>query len=105
MATVVNLLLFVAVLAVHTVGAAVMVRFLRIRMKTQLGTAVYVALVVPFVLLVSTLVFTGVLGIGVDLGSAQAVLGVMIGMPLLLGVTIDFLYVPSPEEYELPDTN
>ena len=105
MATVLNLLLFGVVLAAHTLGAAVMVRFFRIRLNTQVGAAVYAALVIPVVLLVSTLMFTGVLGIGLDLGSPQAVLGVMIGVPLVLGATIDLLYVPSPEEYELPDTN
>jgi len=104
MATVVNLVLFGVVLAVHTLIAAVMVRFFRIRLKTRWGSAVYAAALIPVVLLATTLVFTGVFGIGVDLGSPAAVLGVMIGMPLTLGATIDVLYVPSPEEYELPET-
>jgi hypothetical protein len=104
MATVVNLVLFGVVLAVHTLIAAVMVRFFRIRLKTRWGAAVYAAALIPVVLLATTLVFTGVFGIGVDLGSPAAVLGVMIGMPLTLGATIDVLYVPSPEEYELPET-
>jgi small basic protein len=104
MATVVNLVLFGVVLAVHTLIAAVMVRFFRIRLKTRWGSAVYAVALIPVVLLATTLVFTGVLGIGVDLGSPVAVLGVMIGMPMTLGATIDLLYVPSPEEYELPET-
>jgi hypothetical protein len=28
----------------------------------------------------------------------------MIGLPLALGFTLDVLYVPPPEEYDLPDT-
>ena len=44
------------------------------------------------------------LGVGVNLGSPAAVLGLMVGLPMGLGVTIDVLYVPAPDEYELPET-
>jgi hypothetical protein len=27
----------------------------------------------------------------------------MIGLPLALGFTLDVLYIPPPEEYDLPD--
>jgi hypothetical protein len=49
-------------------------------------------------------VFTGVLGIGPNLGDPVAALAVMVGMPLALGFTVDTLYVPPPEEYDLPET-
>jgi hypothetical protein len=104
MATLVNLALFAGVLAFHTLLAAVMTRFFRIRMQTRWGSTLYAALLIPPVLVISTLVFTGLLGIGVDLGNPVTAIGVMVGMPLALGYTIDMLYVPSPEEYELPDT-
>ena len=104
MASVLNLALFGVVLGVHTFVAAVMTRFLRLRLDTQWGTALYAAVLVPLVLGVLTLVFTGVLGIGPDLGSELAVLGVMVGMPFALGATIDVLYMEPPEEYELPQT-
>ncbi|SEO25923.1 hypothetical protein SAMN04487948_101386 [Halogranum amylolyticum] len=104
MVSVINLVLLGVVLVVHTLIAAVMTRFFRIRLNTQWGSVLYALLLIPVVLLTTTLVFSGVFGIGVDLGSSAAAVGVMIGMPLALGFTIDVLYIPSPDEYELPDT-
>ncbi|AFK19953.1 hypothetical protein E6P09_00370 [Haloferax mediterranei ATCC 33500] len=105
MVSVVNLVLMGVVIILHTLIAAVMTRFFRLRLKTQWGYILYALFLIPLVLFVSTLVFSGVLGIGVDLGSATAAFGVMIGMPLALGFTIDTLYVPPPEEFEnLPES-
>lgn len=104
MAGAVELVLFAGVLGVHTLVAAVMTRFFRVVLDTRLGSAVFTGFFVPVVLLFSTLFFTGILKIGPDLGGAYAALAVMIGAPLVLGVTVDLLYVPSPDEYELPDT-
>ncbi|ADQ66245.1 hypothetical protein GL213_03200 [Halogeometricum borinquense] len=104
MASVLNLVLFGVVLVVHTLIAAVMTRFFRIRLKTQWGYVIYSLLLIPVVLFVTTLVFSGILQIGPDLGDTTTAFGVMIGMPLALGFTIDTLYVPPPEEYELPET-
>jgi hypothetical protein len=101
---VVELALTGVVFAVHTLIAAVMTRYFRIRMHTRWGSVVYTLLLVPLALLVTTLVFTGVLGIGVSLGDPTTALAVMVAMPLALGFTIDVLYVPAPEEYDLPDT-
>jgi hypothetical protein len=101
---VVELVLTGAVLAVHTLIAAVMTRYFRIRLHTRWGSVLYTLLLVPLALVVTTLLFSGVLGIGVNLGTPTTVLAVLVGMPLALGVTIDVLYVPAPEEYELPDT-
>ena len=103
MASIVNLVLFCGVLVVHTALAAVLTRFFRIRLNTQAGSVVYAALVIPVVLVATTLVFSGVFGIGIELGSPAVVLAVMVAMPLVLGYTIDVLYVPAPDEYELPD--
>jgi hypothetical protein len=103
MATLVELVLFGVVLAVHTLLAAVTTRFFRIRMKTQWGWVVYTALLTPLLLLTTTLITTGVLGIGPNLGSPGVAVAVMIGVPLALGFTIDLLYVPAPEEYDLPE--
>jgi hypothetical protein len=103
MATLLDIALPAAVFGGNTLVAAVMTRFFRIRLRTQWGTAVYVAALIPVVLLVTTMAAFS-LGVGVDLGSAGAVLGLMIGAPMGLGITIDVLYVPSPDEYELPET-
>ncbi|ERH03917.1 MAG: hypothetical protein A07HR60_01237 [uncultured archaeon A07HR60] len=104
MATFVSLVLLLAVLAIHSLVSAVAVRFFRLRLEAEWSWVVYTALIVPVVLLASTLLFTGPLGIGVDLGSPAVVFAVMIAVPIALGATVDLLYVPSPEEYELPDT-
>jgi hypothetical protein len=92
-----------AVFCGNTLLAAVMTRFFRIQLHTRWGSAVYTALLVPVALVVTTMVVFS-FGVGVDLGSAGVVLGLMVGVPLGLGVTIDVLYVPAPDEYELPDT-
>jgi len=44
------------------------------------------------------------LGTGVNLGTPAIVIGLFVALPVVLGAAIDYLYVPSPEEYELPDT-
>ncbi|MFD1685654.1 hypothetical protein [Halobellus litoreus] len=104
MVSVVGLVLFGAVLVVHTLFAAVLTRFFRLRLKTQWGYVIYSFAIIPVVLLVTTLVFFGVfpIGAGLDLGGT-ALLGAAIGLPLALGFTIDTLYVPPPEEIDLPD--
>jgi hypothetical protein len=103
MATIIDLVLTGAVFAGNTLIAAVMTRFFRIKLRTRWGTAVYTALLVPIALLVTTMVVFSS-GAGVDLGNAGAVIGLMIGAPMGLGVTIDVLYVPAPDEYDLPET-
>jgi hypothetical protein len=104
MVSVLDLALLGVLFGVHTLVAAVMVRFFRIRLTTDAGAAAYSLVFVPVVLLVTTLVFTGLLGLGADLGSGAAVVGLLIGAPLVLGATVDVLYQPDPEEYELPET-
>lgn len=104
MVSVVSLLLLTAVIGLHTLASAIMMRFLRIRMKTRGGWLLYSLLLPPVPLFLSTLVFTGPLGIGFDLGSPAVALSVTVALPMVLGFTVDVLYVPSPEEYELPDT-
>ncbi|WP_311172417.1 hypothetical protein [Halobellus ordinarius] len=104
MVSVLGLVLFGAVLALHTLFAAVLTRFFRLRLQTRWGYVIYSLVLIPVVLLVTTLVFFGVfpIGAGLNLG-ATALLGAAIGIPLALGFTIDTLYVPAPEEYDLPD--
>jgi hypothetical protein len=103
MATVLDIVLMGVVLVGNTLLAAVMTRFFRIQLDTRWGAVVYTAFIVPVVLVVTTIgAFS--LGVGVDLGSTAAALGLMVGLPMGLGVTIDVLYVPAPDEYELPDT-
>ena len=101
MIPVVDLAILAVVLSIHTLLAAVLTRYLRVRLNTTWGRAIYTALLVPVVLLGATLV-TG--QVGPDLDSRAAVLAVLVGLPAALGAAVDLLYVPQPEEYELPDT-
>lgn len=95
--------LYAVVLAGHTLLAAVAVRFFRVRMKTRGGWLVYATLVTPFLLFLTTLVVGQVLP-PLGTSSRLVVLALLIGVPFALGFTIDLLYVPAPEEYDLPDT-
>ncbi|MGM0604376.1 MAG: hypothetical protein ACQETB_01755 [Halobacteriota archaeon] len=104
MASMLEVALFVGVLAGHTLLAAVMTRIFRIRLESTAGWVLFSAFLIPVVLFVSTLVFSGALQIGIDLGSPAVAFGVMIALPLALGFTIDVLYVPPPAEIDLPET-
>ena len=97
-----GLVAFGGVLVGHTLFAAVGTRFLRLRLKTQFGWVLYALTGIPVVLFVSTLVFTGLLGIGPNLGSPTVVFSVLIGLPLAIGLTLDLLYVAQPDEVDLP---
>lgn len=104
MAFLLNLVLLVGLIGLHTVASAILMRFFRIRLKTRAGWLIYSLLLPPVPLFISTLVFTGPLGIGFDLGSPSVALSILIAFPMALGFTIDVLYVPAPEEYDLPET-
>lgn len=95
-----------ALVAFHTLLAGVTTRFFRLRLSTSWGSVVYTIVLTPMLLLLSTLFFTGVLnlGTGVNLGTPAVVIGLFVALPVVLGAAIDYLYVPSPDEYELPDT-
>jgi hypothetical protein len=101
MVSAVSLVLLGAVLVVNTLIAAVMTRFFRIRLKTRAGAVIYALLLIPFVLFVTTMLFGAVIPGNLDVA---VLLGLWIGMPLVLGFTIDVLYVPSPDEIDLPET-
>lgn len=92
------------ILFAHTAIAALATRFFRVRLHTSWGAAIYTALLVPFVLLVGTFVLAGVAGLGPNLGSPAAVVGLVIALPMAIGVAFDFFWMPSPEEVDLPDT-
>ena len=96
--------LTVVALAVNTLVVAVLSRFFRIRLKTQWGWVTYTMLVSPVVLLVLGLIQGVVIQSPLFEGAAGLFLAVFVGVPLALGFTVDLLYVPPPEEYDLPET-
>jgi hypothetical protein len=103
MVGVVGILGLLVILFVNTAVTALVTRFFRVRLNTRWGSAVYVVLLIPLLLLALTMVLSGVFGLGPNLGSPAAVVGVTIIVPMALGVTFDYVWMPSPEDVDLPE--
>lgn len=87
-------------LGANTLLAGIATRFARLWAVSRLGTAAAVLVAVPLVLISSTLVLSGVLGLGIDVGDHAVAWLLAIAFPAALGVTVDYLWVASPEEVE-----
>lgn len=87
------------IVGLHTVIAAVLVRFFRLRLDTRWGTVLFALFFVPLVLAISLLVL-GQLPIFGAIGRDTVML-VAILLPLLLGFAIDLFWMPTPREVEL----
>jgi len=103
MVTAIDALSLSFILLFHAAIAATMTRFFRVRLSTRWGGFLYAVLLCPVVLVGTTLVLSGVLGLGPDLGSTAAVVGLVIGLPLATGVTFDYFWMPAPGEVDLPE--
>jgi hypothetical protein len=101
MATVIELVGLLVILGVNSAAAALLTRFFRVRLETRWGSVVYSLTLVPVALVVLTLVLGSVLG--PNLGSPAAVVGVTVLVPLAVGVSFDYFWMPAPEEVELPE--
>ncbi len=97
-----HLVALLGLVFVNTAVAALGTRFFRVRLHTSWGSALYTATLLPVVLLVITLLVGGVIGLGPDLGTPAAVVGLTIVVPLALGVAFDYFWMPAPEEVDLP---
>lgn len=104
MVSVADIVGLLVILGVNSSAAALMTRFFRVRLKTTWGSAIYTVLLTPFVLLISTLIFGGFLGLGPDLGGEMTLIGLVIVLPATLGVAFDYFWMPAPEEVDMPDT-
>lgn len=94
----------VAVVAlVNTFVVAVAVRFFRLQLDTRWGVAALGLLLIPVVLYATTVLLTGVLGLGGDVGDRNAVLFVAFLAPAILGIAIDLFLRRPPEPVELPE--
>ena len=94
----------VVLVGAHTALTALLTRFFRVRLATRWGAILYALTVIPFLLLVSTLLASGLFRLGPDLGDPVTALFVMIGVPVALGLTIDYVWMPPPDEVEVPET-
>jgi len=102
MVSVLGLVGLLLIVVVQTAIAALLTRLFRVRLKTRWGSLLYALLVTPIVLTLTTLLLSGVIGLGADLGSRRTAIFVTIFVPLALGLTIDYVWMPTPEEVELP---
>jgi hypothetical protein len=102
MVSVVDVVGLLVILGVNAGAAALMTRFFRVRLDTRWGPVVFALMIEPVVLTVLVLVFSGVLGLGANLGSPALVFGVTVILPMALGVAFDYFWMPSPDEVELP---
>jgi len=92
----------VVLLAANTALAAVLTRLFRVRMTTRWGGLLYTLLLTPLALVVVTLLVGQALG--PNLGDGATVFGVTVLVPLTLGVAVDYFWMPSPDEVDVPDT-
>lgn len=104
MVSTVGLVGLLVIVGVNALVAALMTRFFRVRLSTIWGTVLYSLILIPIVLVVLTLILSGVARLGPNLGSTGAVMAVAVALPFALGVAFDFFWMPSPDEVELPDT-
>lgn len=95
---------FLLIITVNTVVAAVAIRFFRLRLSTRWGAAVYTAVFVPLVYLVTTIVLSGFVGFGgsgvEDKGTALILVWVV---PFTLALSLDIFWMPALDEVELPE--
>jgi hypothetical protein len=103
MVGVVGIIGLLLILFVNSAISALATRFFRVRLDTRWGSGVYVALCIPLVLLAVTMVLSGVFRLGPNLGSPAAVVGLTIVLPMTLGVTFDYVWMPSPDDVDLPE--
>jgi phosphohistidine swiveling domain-containing protein len=100
MVSLVGVVGLLVIVGVNTAIAALLTRFFRVRLDTRWGPVVYTLLLTPVVLLVPTLLLGAV--VPFDLGSSAAVVAIALVLPMTLGVAFDYLWMPSPDEVELP---
>ena len=102
MVSVADVVGLLVILGVNTAVAALTTRFFRVRLNTNWGSALYTMLLLPLPLVAVVLLLGGI-GLGPNLGTANAVLGITIVLPMAVGIAFDFFWMPAPDEVDVPD--
>lgn len=102
MVSVAGIIGLLVIVLVNSAVTALMTRFFRVRLHTRWGSLVYSLLLCPVVMVVILLVLSGVFRLGANLGSQMAVILVTVVIPLAIGITFDYFWMPAPDEVELP---
>lgn len=100
MVTVTGVAGLVLLVGINTVLAGIVTRFVRLVAVTRSGTAIGILVAVPLALTLSTMLLSGVFYLGVDLRDTTLAVILAIGIPMALGLTIDYVWVASPAEVE-----
>jgi len=102
MVSVVGLIGLLVIVLVNSAVTALMTRFFRVRLKTRWGGLLYSILLCPFAMFFLFMVFS-VIGLGGSLTLSNGVaITLTIVVPLALGMTFDYIWMPSPDEVDLP---
>lgn len=104
MASALSIAVLLALVAAHTLVAAVLTRYFRIALDTRGGAALFTVTGIPLVLVASTYVFSGLLSLGPELGNPATVITLLVAVPVGLGALVDVLYVPPPDDVDVPDS-
>ena len=103
MVSVIDVVGLLVIVGVNAGVAALTMRFFRVRLDTEWGPVVFALFLTPVALTALTLLLGGLLGLGFDLGSSGAVVGVAIVLPMALGIAFDYFWMPAPDEVDLPE--
>ena len=102
MVNVVGLVGLLVIVLVNSAVTALMTRFFRVRMNTRWGGLLYSILLCPVAMFVVFMVLA-TLGFGGDLTLGRvAVVFLTIVVPLAVGMTFDYIWMPAPEDVGLP---
>lgn len=100
MVSLVGVVGILVIVGLNTAIAALLTRFFRVRLDTRWGPVVFTLFITPVVLLVPTLLLGSV--VPFDLGSPAAAIAIALLLPLTMGIAFDYLWMPSPDDVELP---
>lgn len=101
MVSVVDVIQLLVMIGVNTAITALMTRFFRVRLKSSWGPVVFALLLIPPVLVILTQIMSAA-GFGFDIGSPRLVIGLLVLLPVTIGVAFDYFWMPAPEEVTLP---
>jgi hypothetical protein len=101
MLSVVGIAGLLVIVLVNSAVTALMTRFFRVRLNTRWGGLVYSILLCPLALLLVGVLLSVPIGPFVTLGQLSFLVLVVV-LPLALGMTFDYVWMPSPEDVDLP---
>jgi len=101
MVSAVGLAGLLVIVLVNSAVAALMTRFFRVRLHSRWGGLVYSILLCPLVLLVLGVLLSVPVGPFITL-DRMAFLLVVVFVPLTVGMVFDYVWMPSPDDVELP---